>query len=131
MSSSRCLFNYSAARWSSSNLLGCLRNSIILSTNTMGVSSTTVLLLVLTRCTTTGTPPSDCSSVSAHLEACLYCTGVIGSGGQLVGRLGLLSLSLLQLSASTCVIEPIRLWHILKCLTALSCLLVTYWQSVE
>ena len=65
-----------------------------------------------------------------HLDAALYWLAFMGSGGQLVGKLEFNSLSLLQLPLSACVIDPTLLWHVRRCFTALSRLLVVYVQSV-
>ena len=59
-----------------------------------------------------------------HLDAALYWLEFMGSGGQVVGRLEFNSLSLLQLPLSACVIDPTLLWHVRRCFTALSLLLV-------
>ena len=59
-----------------------------------------------------------------HLDAALYWLEFMGSGGQLVGRLEFNSLSLLQLPLSACVIDPTLSWHVRRCFTALSLLLV-------
>ena len=140
MSVSMCSFKRLTA-WKSSLSLANLRlMSTLCSTLTMGDGSgllTTTGWRSLTGCSIAAGRPAvrirftdigklmfvaGCSL--PHLDAALYWLELMGSGGQVVGRLQFSSLSLLQLPRSACVIEPTLLWHVRRCLTALSLLLV-------
>ena len=139
ISISICSFKRLTAWKSSLSLANLLLITTLCSTLTMGGCSglsTTTGWCSFTGCSTAGrsivrirfTATGKllfvvCRSLP-HLDAALYWLEFMGSGGQLVGRLEFNSLSLLQLLLSACVIDPTLLWHVRRCFTALSLLLV-------